>query len=233
VPHGTVLRTALSAEPIDVRALATPDDVERGWDRQLDRGLRTELPDPWQTRVDHARVDVLLAPIDAPTLRALEDWGFDAEAAVAWERAPLRVRRAVRRRSRLDDVWSTLRACDPAAEPGRFLVQLRDALVRESRRAVELLPEFPVEWLGQQLAALDVPLRSGNLSFAIRWHGPRPALLWDAPTGTVLRVPGLDPEWSTTTAVGETLLAMPPAPLLAMGTTRREGDRVVDPESFG
>jgi hypothetical protein len=57
--------------------------------------------------------------------------------------------------------------------------------------------------------------------------------LWDAPTGTVLRVPGLDPEWSTTTAVGETLLAMPPAPLLAMGTTRREGDRIDDPESFG
>ncbi|MCB1031417.1 MAG: hypothetical protein KDA95_08755, partial [Acidimicrobiales bacterium] len=46
----------------------------------------------------------------------------------------------------------------------------------------------------------------------IRWHGQRPALLWDLQPhddlGPVtLRTPSLDPEWSTTELRGETLLA--------------------------
>jgi hypothetical protein len=47
----------------------------------------------------------------------------------------------------------------------------------------------------------------------VRWHGDRPALLWDlerraaAPTAPVrITAPGLDPAWSTTDAKGETLL---------------------------
>jgi hypothetical protein len=44
------------------------------------------------------------------------------------------------------------------------------------------------------------------VSFAVRWHGPRPALLWTAPAGATLRAPGLDPEWSTSDPSGEQLL---------------------------
>ena len=71
---------------------------------------------------------------------------------------------------------------------------------------------------GQIIAVHDVPLRGGSLSFAVRWHGARPALLWDAPAGVELRAPALDPAWSAATGVGETLLAEPPTPLLAMGS---------------
>ncbi|GMU78108.1 MAG: hypothetical protein AMXMBFR46_09040 [Acidimicrobiia bacterium] len=51
------------------------------------------------------------------------------------------------------------------------------------------------------------PVAGGSVSYAVRWHGTRPALLWDAPEGVVLRVPGLDPAWSSGVARGDALLA--------------------------
>ncbi|MEZ5340089.1 MAG: hypothetical protein R2706_01190 [Acidimicrobiales bacterium] len=49
----------------------------------------------------------------------------------------------------------------------------------------------------------------GSLSFAVRWHGYRPALLWDITTDepVMLRCGGLDSSWSTTDPKGETLLS--------------------------
>ena len=105
-------------------------------------------------------------------------------------------------------------------------------LVAETGDHVDLLPDFPPEWLGQALAVHDLPLRAGPLSFAVRWHGARPALLWDAPAGVELRASALDPQWRGRDA-GEALLAEPPAPLLAMGSGRREGTTIDDPGSFG
>jgi hypothetical protein len=56
----------------------------------------------------------------------------------------------------------------------------------------------------------DAPTRAGPVSFAVRWHGERPALLWTAPPGVRLRAPGLDPEWASEVASGEALLAGSP-----------------------
>jgi hypothetical protein len=53
----------------------------------------------------------------------------------------------------------------------------------------------------------DAPTRRGPVSYAVRWHGTRPALLWDAPDGVELRAPGLDPSWSSSVPRGEALLA--------------------------
>ena len=63
----------------------------------------------------------------------------------------------------------------------------------------------------------DLPTAFGRLSFAIRWHGERPALLWElephADVGPVrLTTPALDPRWSTTEPRGEALLAPVPVP---------------------
>ena len=71
-----------------------PTQSRAGWEQQLDRGLQTELPEPWQARVDAARADVLLAPPGPTVFPALEDWGFDAEAAEAWMHSGVRARRA-------------------------------------------------------------------------------------------------------------------------------------------
>jgi hypothetical protein len=118
---------------------------------------------------------------------------------------------------------------DPAAA---FLVAVRRLLAREGHGYVDLLPGFRPEWLGQNVAVHDLPLRVGPLSFAVRWHGARPALLWEAPAGVELRASALDATWHTREPAGEALLAAPPAPLLAMGNASRTGERIADPESF-
>lgn len=107
---------------------------------------------------------------------------------------------------------------DPAA-PARFLGVVRRCLVAEGAEGPVLVPELPEAWLGRALEAHDVPTPWGRLSFAVRWHGARPALLWELeapgdgprPGGAPVRLvaPGLDPAWSTTEAVGEALLAAP------------------------
>ena len=56
------------------------------------------------------------------------------------------------------------------------------------------------------------PTAHGVLSYALRWHGTRPALLWELEPRAeadraVLRIPALDPQWSTTERRGDALLA--------------------------
>ena len=38
---------------------------------------------------------------------------------------------------------------------------------------------LPDAWLGQGIEVHDAPTHHGVLSFAVRWHGDRPALLWE------------------------------------------------------
>lgn len=69
---------------------------------------------------------------------------------------------------------------------------------------------FPA-WLGHGVEVHDLPTRSGSVSWAIRWHGNRPALLWavsgdpdsDPP---MISAPGLDPDWMGSGWAGEALL---------------------------
>ena len=235
VPHRTTVRAALgaAADRMSVRALPAAESVVRGWDAQLERGLRAELPPPVGERVDAARADLLLAPRDALAVAALEDWGFDDEAAAGWAELGWRARRRASRRVLPDDPWAALRAIDATREPARFLAALRGVLVHEHTGGIEVLPGFAPDWLGQSLTVADVPLRAGALSFAVRWHGARPALLWDAPAGVELRTPALDPGWSTRDRVGETLLAEPPRPLLAFAAGERPpGEAIEAPGQF-
>jgi len=213
VTHRTVQRLGFtldgSAAPGDVAApgaLPSIDDVVAGWAAQLRRGMRVDLPDAsLQTEVDTARADLLLAATsvarpDEQLLVSLEDWGFDPEAAAAWQRAGWRARQAARRRGR----------SRPAAES--VLSNVRDALVREHGNEVEILPAPRAEWRGGSLDVRDAPTRAGRLSYSVRWHGERPALLWEVRepvTGLVLRAPGLDDVWSTSEAAGEVLLRGP------------------------
>jgi hypothetical protein len=234
VPHRTSVRAALGdVRQVDARELPAADAVARGWGAQLERGLQAELPPPVGEVVDSARADLLLATADATTVAALEDWGFDGEAAAGWATLGWRARRRARRRPVADEPWPALRAVAAAREPGRFLGALREVLAQERGGRVDLLPGFPPDWLGQSLTVSGMPLRAGTLSFAVRWHGSRPALLWDAPTGVELRTPVLDPSWSTREPAGETLLAEPPRPLLALGAgDRPRGESVDAPGQF-
>ena len=95
-----------------------------------------------------------------------------------------------------------------------------DCLVAETPDGIMLAPALPAAWRGASVDAHSIVTRHGTLSYSVRWHGPRPALLWDlapaarAPSGgtddaVVLRC-GLDRSWSASGSAGEALLG--PAP---------------------
>ena len=93
-----------------------------------------------------------------------------------------------------------------------LLTAVRRLLVREVEDGLVLSPAVPDAWLGQGWEVHDVPTAEGRLAYAIRWHGDRPALLWELQPvpgrrPARLSVPSLDPSWSTTEPRGETLLA--------------------------
>lgn len=234
VAHRTTLRAALTPIPLDVRSIPDAETVARGWERQLERGMQAGLPAPFDALVDVMRADLLLVPRQDPAVvAALEDWGFDAEAADGWARLGLRARRRARRRTVPADPWKAVAKIDAAGNAAAFLSNLRAVLVRERGSVIDLLPGFPPDWLGQSVTVDAVPLHRGPLSFAVRWHGARPALLWEAPDGVELRAPGLDPAWHSSAPSGEALLAEPPTPLLSMGAPDRSaGARVDAPKEF-
>ena len=91
-----------------------------------------------------------------------------------------------------------------------WLVAVRRLLVNDTPTgSVDLLTESPDEWRGEPLAVHDAPIAGGTVSYAVRWHGPRPALLWETTANDVsLRAPALDPDWSTTDARGEALFGV-------------------------
>ena len=89
---------------------------------------------------------------------------------------------------------------------------LRAELVADHGEDLLLAPGFRPSWQGGSLAVYGLPTRFGSVSYAVRWHGLRPALLWelDCHPGqepVTLRAPALDESWSSDEPTGETLLA--------------------------
>lgn len=101
-------------------------------------------------------------------------------------------------------------AGDDALAAAQFWLGARRLLVNDRSGRVDLLPHFPVAWRGGSVEVHDLSISGGgSVSFAIRWHGYRPALLWEVQSGgpIVLTCRSLDPDWTTSTLKGETLLA--------------------------
>jgi hypothetical protein len=75
-------------------------------------------------------------------------------------------------------------------------------------RTLRVASWFP--WLGQGIEVHDLPTPLGRLSYAVRWHGDRPALLWELDAhddeAVTLTAPGLDPAWSSAERRGDALL---------------------------
>jgi hypothetical protein len=113
---------------------------------------------------------------------------------------------------------------------------VRAGLVVDRPGAVALLPGLPAEWWGRPIEVHDLPTTAGLLSFAVRWHGERPALLWELraapappvaigtaepataastaavatvpPADLAVTAPGLDPTWVGRGPTGEALLRL-------------------------
>lgn len=101
---------------------------------------------------------------------------------------------------------------DHSLDPAARLDAVHAQLLAETDGGVALAPGYPDDWLGQGLEVHDAPTRFGRLSFAVRWHGARPALLWqldirsNVPGLVRLTAPRLDPTWHTDEPRGEALL---------------------------
>lgn len=108
---------------------------------------------------------------------------------------------------------------DDLLVPARLLTAVGRLLVDDRPDGLALTTWMPPAWWGLGWEVHDAPTRWGRLSYAVRWHSGRPALLWElgpplegVAGDPVLRAPGLDPSWSGTERRGEALLAAVPPP---------------------
>ncbi len=106
---------------------------------------------------------------------------------------------------------------------GRFVAHVEQRVADEGR----LLPlGIPRRWLGSNFEVHGVPTGPrSSVGFAVRWHGDRPAVLWEQHgPAQVLSAPSVDPDWSSDSESGEALWAAPPQPT-RIGVSIDLGDR--------
>jgi hypothetical protein len=136
--------------------------------------------------------------------------GWDAGAGLAAAGRVLAAadeRRAVRDLDRIV-AGRADRARRPAEAPDgvRRVAWVEDAIARGGA----LLPEgWPPGWLGQSWEAYGVPtVGASTVSLGVRWHGARPAVLWEQ-AGDPVELHAFG--WSSRDPKGETLWPAPPA----------------------
>lgn len=104
--------------------------------------------------------------------------------------------------------------CD-AAELAETRLAVLDALVRDGAMGPELLAIWPTAWRGNPVEAHGIRTAWGTVSFGLRWHGVRAAVLWEVEPAVggvetdaapAVRVPGLDPDFRGSAWSGEALL---------------------------
>lgn len=189
--------------------------------------------------VDAARAFLLLfddgvEPVAAPwegasrgsgavVLAALEAWGAGPHIEELRASLPRRLRRRARDVPAADAsrVERLLGEASPTFAWGRddeghhgeavaeFLLLVRGLLCGERGDEIQLFPGIPPAWRGRPVEVHRLPTRAGLISYALRWHGPRPALLWECEREARLTAPALDRAWSTRSARGEALLEAP------------------------
>ena len=84
----------------------------------------------------------------------------------------------------------------------RFLVSQPDS------STIALFPSYTSKWFNVPVEVSSMPTSNGEVGYAVRWHGDRPALLWEGKMNlqTTFTSPGFDPAWQSNEARGEALL---------------------------
>ncbi|MCB0980560.1 MAG: hypothetical protein H6513_00405 [Acidimicrobiaceae bacterium] len=190
-----------------------PDDDPSGFVIGVGQLVRMgEEADPWLPDV--------AAALEVAGRSGPHDWAFGAALAAA-ERvfASVDDRRAVRDVGALRAAAGRQQAGRPDAAPegGARLVAWAELALADG--AVLLPMGLPADWVGTNFEAYSVPTGpASSVSFAVRWHGARPALLWEQKGEPVeLSAPLVAPAWRSADAKGETLWPAPQHPLPADG----------------
>jgi len=126
-------------------------------------------------------------------------------AAIVFARAG--ERRAVRDAERLLAQHAGSAAPRPIEPVGIEIVPFVETMIASGPN---LLPGgIPPEWRGHSFGAHDVPTGpSSCVSYAVRWHGDRPAVLWEQHGDTrTLRADAVDGDWTSDAQRGEALWA--------------------------
>ncbi len=94
---------------------------------------------------------------------------------------------------------------------GRFVSQVEQGIADGGQL---LSAGIPRRWLGANFEVHHIPTSPrSSVSFAVRWHGDRPAVLWEQEGEPQrLTAPAVDAVWSTNEASGEALWAAPSQP---------------------
>ncbi|CAN5721950.1 hypothetical protein BH18ACT2_BH18ACT2_22660 [soil metagenome] len=135
------------------------------------------------------------------------------EAGAALDGAAVALSAAGERRALADLARITAGRTDspPSGESRDGLLAVVAVEGRLVRNGVLFPDGIPASWRGANLEAHG--LRAGpstTLSFAVRWHGEHPAVLWEQTGDAVeLTAPAVDPTWRTTAKSGEALWRTP------------------------
>ena len=157
-------------------------------------------------RLRDPEVDVALEACERLALAAGDD-------RAVGDIVKLRVRRVRDRRVADDAVGRPASFSDirRGASVGRFVTQIERRIADGGRL---LTSGIPHRWLGANFEVHRIPTGTrSSVSFAVRWHGERPAVLWEQHGEPQrLTAPGIDPDWSTDQPAGESLWSAPPQP---------------------
>ena len=133
--------------------------------------------------------------------------GWEADAALAAAARVLAVAgegRAVADLARIIDRRTAAQPPPATADGVRAVAAVEGRLLRGG----VLFPDgYPPEWRGADLEAHGLPAGpDSTVSFAVRWHGQHPAVLWQVEgRPVVLSAPAVDPSWRAEGSSGEAL----------------------------
>lgn len=187
---------------------ALPDDDAVGFLLGAAQLVRMgEKADDWVPDVAGAVESVLRGSSGSSNL----DWSSSA----ALEAAAVVFARADERRALIDlgRGRAALGAASlPPVEAPRDAIRHLEWFERRFASGVALLPSgMPTAWLGSSVECYGVPTGpASSVSFALRWHGERPAVLWEqSGEAVMLTSPVVAPQWSSAATSGEALWPSP------------------------
>lgn len=111
--------------------------------------------------------------------------------------------------TRSDAVMASLADIRRGPSVGRFVRSIERRMARDG---CLLVGGIPTAWLGNNFEVHSVPTGpTTTVSYAVRWHGERPALLWEqhGDPAVMLSAPDIDPDWRSDAVSGEVLWPAP------------------------